>query len=218
MSNVQRFGAVGDGKTDDTEAIQHAVADGDGILNFPRGEYLITRPIEIVLDAVGRTAIDGLGGTARIVMAGPGPAFHFVGTHANTADPSSFEPRVWQRQRMPTVCNIEIEGRHEQATGLLLEGVMQATITGVLLRRLYDGIRLTGRNRNLVISHCHIYHNRHIGVDIDRANLHQAIISASHISYNPVAGIRIAAQRSPQPASHRQRHRVQSRSRRRPID
>ena len=33
MSNVQRFGAVGDGKTDDSEAIQHAVADGDGILD-----------------------------------------------------------------------------------------------------------------------------------------------------------------------------------------
>jgi len=189
MSNVKRFGAVGDGQTDDTDAIQHAVSGGDGMLNFPRGEYLITRPIEIPLEEHNRTAIDGLGGTAKILMAGPGPAFHLVGTHAGTGDPSSVEDRVWQRQRMPTVCNIEIEGRHEQATGLLLEGVMQPTLQGVLCRKLLDGIRLTGRCRNIIISACHVYHNRRMGIFFDRLNLHQAIISASHISYNPVAGI-----------------------------
>ena len=32
MSNVLRFGAVGDGVTDDTEAIKHTVANGDGIV------------------------------------------------------------------------------------------------------------------------------------------------------------------------------------------
>ena len=189
MSNVQRFGAVADGKTDATDAIQHAVTAGDGILNFPRGEYLISRPIEILLDECDRTAIDGLGGTAKVIMAGPGPAFHLVGTHQGTADPGSFEERVWQRQRLPTVCNIEIEGRHEQATGLLLEGVMQPTLQGVLCRRLLDGIRLTGRCRNVILSTCHIYENRRYGIFFDRLNLHQANISASHISYNPVAGI-----------------------------
>ena len=30
MSNIQYFGAVGDGKTDDTEAILHAIEQGDG--------------------------------------------------------------------------------------------------------------------------------------------------------------------------------------------
>ena len=30
MSNVQRFGATGDGTTDDTAAIRHAIRDGDG--------------------------------------------------------------------------------------------------------------------------------------------------------------------------------------------
>ena len=49
MSNVLRFGAVGDGVTDDTEAIKHAVANGDGMLHFPPGTYRITRPIEINL-------------------------------------------------------------------------------------------------------------------------------------------------------------------------
>jgi len=191
MSNVRDFGAVGDGNTDDSAAVEHALRDGDGVLEFPRGDYLITRPIEIPLDKVDRTAIDGLGGGARLLMAGAGPALHLIGTHGGTADPKSVADGVWQRQRMPTVRHIEIEGRHEQATGVLLEGVMQPTLECVLLRRLWDGVRLTGRNRNVIITHCHIYHNRHVGVFLDHVNLHQAIISASHISYNPVAGVRI---------------------------
>ena len=40
MSNVKGFGAAGDGNTDYTEAIRHAVADADGRLQFPRGNYL----------------------------------------------------------------------------------------------------------------------------------------------------------------------------------
>ena len=34
MANVFRFGAVGDGVTDDTEALQHTLESGDGILRL----------------------------------------------------------------------------------------------------------------------------------------------------------------------------------------
>ena len=89
MSNVLRFGAVGDGVTDDTEAIKHAVANGDGMLHFPPGTYRITRPIEINLAKRGPLGIDGTSGTARIIMAGQGPAFRLMGAHAGTGDPGS---------------------------------------------------------------------------------------------------------------------------------
>ena len=46
MSNVREFGAVGDGRADDTEALKHAVSQGDGALHFPPGTYRITQPIE----------------------------------------------------------------------------------------------------------------------------------------------------------------------------
>ena len=46
MSNVTRFGATGDGKSDDTDAIQHALDNGDGVLHFPPGTYRITKPID----------------------------------------------------------------------------------------------------------------------------------------------------------------------------
>jgi len=61
----------------------------------------------------------------------------------------------------------------------------------LLIRRCKVGVHLVRRNRNLIIDHCHIYHNRQVGIDFDHVNLHQAIISDSHISYNPVAGIRL---------------------------
>ena len=65
MSNVTRFGAIGDGVADDTEAIQHAVTQGDGVLHFPPGTYRITEPIEIKLAERGPLGIDGTGGTAH---------------------------------------------------------------------------------------------------------------------------------------------------------
>ncbi|HTN74192.1 MAG TPA: glycosyl hydrolase family 28-related protein, partial [Pirellulaceae bacterium] len=162
MSDVRDFGAVGDGKHDDTAAVLHAVADGDGVLHFPPGNYLLSKTIELPLAKVGRVAIDGSGGTAKILMGGAGPAFRIVGSHEKNALPAAFLPGVWQRERLPTVRDIEIEGVHPEASGILLEGTMQATITGVLLRELHDGIRVLGRCRNLLISHCPIYHLRNI--------------------------------------------------------
>ena len=66
MSNVRDFGAVGDGMADDTNAIQHAIDQGDGWLEFPRGDYRITRTLQIFPDRVGRVAICGLGAVAKI--------------------------------------------------------------------------------------------------------------------------------------------------------
>src|SRR3954453_21897741 len=108
MSNVRDFGAAGDGKTDDTEALQHAINDGEGLLTLERGNYRITKTLVVDLAKRGRTGIEGSGGTAKIVMAGAGPALHFVGTHAKSADPNDFVPGVWQSERMPTLANLEI--------------------------------------------------------------------------------------------------------------
>jgi hypothetical protein len=191
MSDVRTFGAVGDGRTDDTEAIEHALQDGEGTLEFPRGEYLISRPIMVDLDRLGRTGISGAAGTATLVMAAAGPALHFVGTHKKNADPSGFGAEIWQRQRLPTVSNLEIIGRHEEAEGVRFEGTMQSTLEGVLLRKLRHGIVAHDRCRNLLISHCHVYDLTGVGVFLDRVNLHQAIIVGSHISYCKRGGIKI---------------------------
>ncbi len=186
--SVRDFGAKGDGKADDTAAIEAAVKAG--ATYFHKGDYRISRTIRIDLDAAGRTSLVGTGG-ATVIMAGAGPAFHFVGTHEGTGDPKSVLDNVWQRQRLPMITGIEIRGDHPEAIGLRLEKTMQATLTNLLIRRCKIGIHLPSRNRNLIIDHCHIYNNTHIGIEFDNVNLHQAIISNSHISYNRAAGIRL---------------------------
>jgi len=191
MSNVRNFGAAGDGQRDDTQAIEHALHDGDGLLEFPRGIYRITRPISVRLKESGPVAVRGAGGTARIVMAGAGPAFVLEATHTTTADPTGFRPEEWLRERMPTIAEIEITGAHPEADGIRIVGVMQPTIAGVLIREVRTAISIQQRARNVLVSHCHIYNNTGVGIHLDRVDLHQTIITGSHISYCRLGGIRI---------------------------
>lgn len=55
--NVKNYGAIGDGITDDTAAIQAALtAAGSGVVWFPVGRYLVTAPL------TGNASFEGCGG------------------------------------------------------------------------------------------------------------------------------------------------------------
>jgi hypothetical protein len=58
-----------------------------------------------------------------------------------------------------------------------------------VLRRLLHGVHLVNRNRNFLISDCHIYENRGVGIYYDAVNLHQSNIVGCHISYNGGGGV-----------------------------
>jgi parallel beta-helix repeat protein len=191
MSSVREFGAKGDGRTDDTAALSHAIQRGDGHLIFPRGDYLISRPLYIPLELHGRVCIDGSGGTAKLLMNGPGPALHLVGTHKKNALPTNVASGVWQTERLPTIQSLEIEGRHPQADGIRIEGAMQPTLLGLLVRRCRHGIHLVNRDRNVLIANCHVYDNSGAGVFLDHINLHQINITGSHISYCKQSAVRV---------------------------
>ncbi|MFT4550857.1 MAG: polygalacturonase [Verrucomicrobiales bacterium] len=191
MSDVRQFGATGDGITDDTAAIRHAMKDGDGLLEFPKGNYKISGTIEVPIGSRGTCAITGDAGTATIVMAAAGPAFRLTGNHAGTGDPGSVTPATWKTERMPTVRGIAIEGAHPEADGFELAGTMQSVFDAVMVRHTRHAIHLVERNRNVIISNCHLYHNHGVGIFLDGLNLHQINITGSHISYNRLGGIRI---------------------------
>ncbi|HUG20249.1 MAG TPA: right-handed parallel beta-helix repeat-containing protein [Planctomycetaceae bacterium] len=190
MNDVRNFGAVGDGIADDTVAVQHAVEQGGGGLEFPPGKYRLTRPVVIDLEATGYSGIRGAQGASRILMEGAGPAFRLVGTHAGTASPPSIKENVWERQRFPVISGIEILGRHAEADGIELVRTMQTTIQNVLIRNCRHAIHLVERNRNFLLADSHIFDCLDSGVFFDRCNLHQVIISGNHISYCKRAGIR----------------------------
>ncbi len=181
-------GFIGDGKTDNTTAVQRAVDAKRGEILFSKGIYRITKPIVIELDKVTNTSIHG-GGVARIVMDGPGPAFRFIGTHEGTASPTTVNSNVWNRQHTPMVDGIDIVGNHPDACGIEASGTMQLTLTRVVVRECLHGIHLVNRNRNVTLSECHIYDNQGIGVFMDHLNLHQINIANCHISYNDGGGV-----------------------------
>jgi parallel beta-helix repeat protein len=121
-------------------------------------------------------------------MDGPGPALRIVGSHKGTASPKSFVPATWN-ERMPIVSGIEILGNHEEADGIELEQTVGAIVSGVSVRWCRHGIHLVNRNRNVLVSDCHLYENAGIGIYLDDVNLHQINIGTSHISYNRQGGI-----------------------------
>ncbi len=190
MANVKDFGAKGDGKTNDTEALQHAVNEIDGVLELPRGDYRILHPIVVPLQRTGFAGVRGDQGTARILMEGPGPALRIVGDHQGTATPSTVKDHIWERERFPVISGFEVQGRHAEADGIQLYRTMQTTIREVLIRNCRHGIHLFDRNRNFLLAQCHIYDNSDTGVFFDKCNLHQVIIIGNHISYCKRAGIR----------------------------
>jgi len=186
--DCRRFGAVGDGLADDSDAIQRAIDSGVGRIEFSKGVYRITRPLVIDLQRVGYVALSAAG-VARIEMAAAGPAIRIVGTHFASADPEKFSDEVWQRQRMPLVDGLAIVGKHPEASGIEASGTMQLTLSRLHLRDLLHGVRLADNNRNVILSECHIYQNRGVGVFYDQVNLHQSNIVNCHISYNGGGGI-----------------------------
>ncbi|MDP1586445.1 MAG: right-handed parallel beta-helix repeat-containing protein [Prosthecobacter sp.] len=178
---------VGDGKTDDTAAIQQLL-DTQGNVKLAKGTYRLTKTLTVDLTKTGFAALSG-DGTTRLLMTTPGPALHFIGTHEGSAAPSSFKPEVWANERTPMVDGIEIVGAHAEADGIEATGTMQITLSRLVVRECRHAVHLTKRNRNVLISACHFYHNSGVGVFYDDVNLHQSNIVGSHISYNGGGGV-----------------------------
>jgi parallel beta-helix repeat protein len=179
---------VADGKTDATTALQELIDSGAGRIDLPKGRYWLSKTLTIDLDKVGPTSLSGHG-AARMIMAGAGPALHFVGTHEGSAAPDSVKENVWERQLSPMVDGLQIYGEHAEADGIKATGTHQITITRTTITQCRHGIHLSVRNRNVIIGDCHIYKNSGIGVFYDNVNLHQSNITGSHISYCAGGGV-----------------------------
>lgn len=173
---------------DSTTVLQQRIDDSGGNLLLGREEVLrITKPLVFDLAEHKAVAVKAAGGVT-IVMDGPGPALRFVGSHEGTASPKSFKPATWN-ERMPIVSGIEILGNHDEADGIELVQTVGAIVTGVSVRWCRHGVHLVTRNRNVLISDCHLYENSGVGVYLDDVNLHQINVGTSHISYNRQGGI-----------------------------
>lgn len=171
---------------DRTDELQQILNDG-GDLDLVDRHYRITRSLIVDLKRVGASAITG-DGRATLIMDGPGPALILQGTHQGTASPKTFQPGTWS-QRMPVVEGFEILGADDSADGIELRGTVGAILRGVSIRWCQHATHLVERNRNVIISDCHFYENRGVGIFLDDVNLHQINVLGSHVSYNQGGGI-----------------------------
>src|SRR5690606_18101592 len=80
---------------------------------------------------------------------------------------------------------------HKNADGIELRNTMQPVLRALLIREVRTGIRFTSRNRNILVVGCHIYNASGIGIYLDHVNIHQMVISASHISYCKKGGVKV---------------------------
>ena len=156
------YGAIGDGQADDTAAIQALIDAKAGSIRFPAGTYRITKPLVVDLDKVGFTSFVA-DGTARLVMAGPGPAIRFVGTHGRHR-----RARVGQAGGLGAAADADAsKGWRSSAstprpTASRPTGTMQLTLRGVHIRKCRHGVHLVERNRNVLIDALpHLREQRH---------------------------------------------------------
>lgn len=173
---------------DSSADLQKQIDQNSGNLALGKSEtYRITKPLIIDLARHKAISVRAERG-ATIVMDGPGPAIRVVGSHEGTAGPKSFKAATWN-ERMPILSGFEILGNHPEANGIELVQTVGAIVNKVSVRWCQHGIHITNRNRNVLISDCHLYENSGIGVYLDDVNLHQINVANSHISYNRQGGI-----------------------------
>jgi len=184
---VRDFGAVGDGRHDDTAAIQKAV-DAGGAVRFPAGTFRLTKPVEVQLQKTGLISLIGEGATV-LEMAGEGPAFHFVGTLRKNIAPAELPDDFWTKAGNLLVTGIGFVGSNPASVGLEITHTVQMTIANCSFRQLRYGIHYTEVNRNAIVTGCHVYNNREAGIYFDHVDFHQVNIVGSHISYNRGGGI-----------------------------
>lgn len=172
---------------DSTTKLQSLIDSQNGSVQLTEKFYRITRPLKLQLGKIGASAITSNAGST-LVMTGPGPAILVLGNHTGTASPKSFATKTWN-ERMPIFSGFEILGGHPKADGINLQQTVGAVLERMSIRWCQHGIHLTVRNRNVIVSNCHLYENSGVGLYLDNVNLHQINVTNSHISYNRQGGL-----------------------------
>jgi hypothetical protein len=148
------FNAKGDGTTDDTAAINAAIAvfnAGGGELLFPRGTYLVTASLT-PLTATG--VIRGLG-------AGISTATEGITVFTLTANGSGIKDlSITSAITTPT-----------SAIGVLLNGANNF-LDGVSITRFYDAVVSNDNAYSWFITRSHFYNSFHAGIDITYGGAH----------------------------------------------
>lgn len=185
----QMFGAIGDGKADDTQAIKNAVSaigNGISVLHFPAGTYLVTEDIPLVSNMI----LQGDGYNAIIKRAG------------NAL--KTYNILSCKSLNNVTIRNIHIQGERYEHEGTEGEWGMCINLmdcTNVIIEHckltdgwgdgVYVGTDSGEGCKNICIDNCIIDYNRRNGVSViecDGFRLRNSLVTNTD-GTNPKAGI-----------------------------
>lgn len=163
--DVRDFGARGDGRTDDTAAIQAAIdagtAQGGAIVFLPAGQYLVADNLvvkpDVVIEGVFRTPSpgDATRGSVLLAMAGKGrsdgPPFIALQRHAVLSGLTVFYPEQTRPEPTPYPWTVAAQGDDVGLRNVLLLNPWQAVnlqgagrhfIHGLYGHPLYRGLHI----------------------------------------------------------------------------
>lgn len=179
-----KWGAVGDGITDDTQAIQAAVDSIDGGVLFFRPGAIFKVSDTISIDTSKVKGI--IGNNATIITDSDIDILHISGgLETGTANPGSDDTEAEEGSMAFFIRGLKITSSPTLSvgTGLKLTGTFGVIIESCHIYKVNIGICITERNRNIIISGNHIWNCRSYGIHYDHTNCHQSIINNNHISY-----------------------------------
>ena len=179
-----KWGAVGDGITDDTQAIQAAVDSIDGGVLFFRPGAIFKVSDTISIDTSKVKGI--IGNNATIITDSDIDILHiFGGLETGSANPGVDDTKAEEGSMAFFIRGLKITSSPTLSvgTGLKLTGTFGVIIESCHIYKVNVGVCITERNRNIIISGNHIWNCRSYGIHYDHANCHQSIINNNHISY-----------------------------------
>ena len=176
-------GIVGDGISDDTQAIQNAIDNNNVVILPPNCTFKITDTLEI--DVKTLKLFDG--NNSKIIVSGAFEAFHVSGLCTVSSNPSNQTDSVKEDEAASIIRNVRIIGTTsvvDASCGIKLSGCFKTRIENCYIYNVTDGIIISGINRDLMFSGNQIYGVRRYGIHIDSTvNLHQFNIVNNIIHY-----------------------------------
>ena len=180
---------VGDGVADDTDALRRLVNVGSEFSLKSNMRLYITSTI--TLNPSGAKNINGNGAT--IIVGGDFYAFSLSGSLATNSNPRNVTTEVLNGEAGTKISNFRITSLSGAAGGgIEIRKSFKLTIEDNIIYKMKNGIRVYGKNRDLMIHGNQIYAMQQNGILFDDGiDLHQCNINNNMVQYADVACIHI---------------------------
>jgi hypothetical protein len=154
-STVTYWGAKGDGKTDDTKAIQKAIDNTKGVLYFPPGAYVISKGLTVNSD--------------NVVLMGSGKNTASVLVLTANVD------AITLNGIRCTVDGLAIDGNKTCKDGIVINGTQSEVANSIIQNCKGNGINapyVQGQNHNKNIRNCKVYTCRQAGIVVSSNDMY----------------------------------------------